>query len=93
MTDTVKNVANVAAGGSTTRCYLSKDTTPGGDILLTGSRTVAALGANALSTGTVTVTVPSTTQTGVCNLFACADDLKVARRCRTPTTAAWRRGW
>ena len=79
VSDSVKNVANVSAGASTTRYYLSKDTTVGGDVLLTGSRSVPSLGSGGTSTGATTVTVPSTMATGVYNLFACADDLKTVK--------------
>jgi hypothetical protein len=51
-----------------------------GDVLLTGSRAVPALavggGAGDSSTGTATVTIPSTIALGPYFLLACADDLK-----------------
>jgi hypothetical protein len=80
VTDTVTNVANVSAVASTTRYYLSTDITKStNDILLTGTRAVGALVAGGPSTGTVTVTVPSTLAPGPYYLFACADDFKVVK--------------
>lgn len=77
VTDTAKNQGTLGAGASTTRYYLSIDTVKdGGDILLTGTRSVAALAAGATSTGTVnTVTVPSATALATYYLLACADNL------------------
>jgi hypothetical protein len=80
VTDTVTNVANVSAVASTTRYYLSMDITKSAnDILLTGARAVGTLVAGGPSTGTVTVTVPSTLAPGPYYLFACADDLKAVK--------------
>jgi subtilase family serine protease len=68
------------AGGSTTRYYLSSDATKGaGDVLLAGTRTIAAVRSGASATGSRTVTVPTATALGTYYLLACADDLvKVA---------------
>ena len=78
VTDTVQNFGAVAAGTSTTRYYLSTDTAKGsGDILLTGTRSIAALNAGATSTGSVTVTIPSGAAPGTYRLLACADDQSV----------------
>ena len=78
VTDTAKNNGAVTAGGSSTRYYLSADTTKSsGDKLLSGSRGVPALAAGASSTGTVTVTIPSNTALGTYYLLACADDTMV----------------
>jgi len=75
VTDTVQDNGSVGAGASTTRYYLSTDTTKSaGDVLLTGSRSVPALAAGASSTGTVSVTVPGATAVGTYFLLACADD-------------------
>ncbi len=75
VTDTVKNIGRGTAGASTTRYYLSLDTTKSsGDKLLTGSRAVPSLAPGQTSTGTVTVTVPTSTATGDYYLLACADD-------------------
>jgi subtilase family serine protease len=76
VTDTAKNQGPLDAGSSTTRYYLSLNTTKGsGDRLLTGTRAVGSLAPGATSPGTVTVTIPSTTSTGDYFLLACADDL------------------
>jgi len=77
VTDTVQNVGTEPAGASTTRYYLSSDAAiDAGDILLSGSRAVPALVAQATSTNTVTVTVPGTTPFGTYFVFACADYTK-----------------
>jgi subtilase family serine protease len=78
ITDTAKNLGAVASTASTTRYYLSLNTTKGtGDILLTGARTVPALAENLTSTATVTVTIPATTAIGTYYVLACADDTSV----------------
>ncbi|HEV8437730.1 MAG TPA: SBBP repeat-containing protein [Methylomirabilota bacterium] len=87
VSDTVSNFGSVAAPASTTRYYLSLDTARNsGDILLTGSRAIGLLGAGAdptfsstpsTSSGTVTVTTPSTTPGGTYHVLACADDTRV----------------
>jgi subtilase family serine protease len=75
VTDTVTNQGAVSAKASTTRYYLSTDTIKGsGDKVLTGSRSIPALEPGAVSTGTLTVTVPTTTAFGMYYLLACADD-------------------
>ena len=75
VTDTVQVSGTVGAGASTTQYYLSLDTTKsGGDVLLSGSRSVPALGVGGSSSGTVSVTVPGTTAAGTYFLLACADD-------------------
>jgi subtilase family serine protease len=76
--DMVQNQGNVVAGASTTRYYLSTDTTRGsGDILLTGSRTVPVLPVGATSKGTVTVKIPAGAAARTYYLLACADDMGV----------------
>ena len=78
VTDTVQNQGSVGAGASTTRYYLSPDTTKGaGDTLLTGTRSVPALAAGATSNGSQNVTVPGGTSVGTYFLIACADDTGV----------------
>jgi len=73
--DTTRNQGSGSAGSSVTRYYLSTDTTRGaGDTLLTGSRSVPALGPGASSTGSVAVTIPASTADGGYYLLACADD-------------------
>jgi subtilisin family serine protease len=76
VTDSMVNQGTVSAEASTTRYYLSTDTTKSAssDKLLTGTRSVPALEPGATSTGTVTVTVPTTTAIGTYYLLACADD-------------------
>jgi alpha-tubulin suppressor-like RCC1 family protein len=78
VTATVKNQGLASAGSSTVRYYLSLDGVQDtGDKLLSGSRSVASLATGASSTGTVTVTIPSSTVSGTYFLLACADDTKV----------------
>jgi subtilase family serine protease len=75
VTDTVINQGPVSAKASTTRYYLSTDTTKNsGDKVLTKTRSVPVLEPGAVSTGTVTVTIPTTTAAGTYYLLACADD-------------------
>src|SRR4030095_14034420 len=80
VTDTVANTQPVSAGASTTRYYLSKDVFRGaGDLLLTGSPALLALGPPASASGSATVPVPSGTTPGVYHVLACADDLNVVK--------------
>jgi subtilase family serine protease len=75
VTDTVRNQSNGHAGASTTSYYFSLDATKNdSDILLTGTRSVPALGAGGTSSGTVSVTIPGGTAIGAYYLLACADD-------------------
>jgi subtilase family serine protease len=75
VTDTVINQGAGSAGASMTQYYLSTDMTKSsGDKLLTGLRSVPALGPGVSSTGTQTVTVPTSTTLGTYYLLACADD-------------------
>jgi subtilase family serine protease/subtilisin family serine protease len=77
-TDITRNAGAANAGASTTRYYLSLDTTrDAGDILLGGTRAVPALGPGVVSTDTATVFIPSGTAAGAYYLLACADDLGV----------------
>jgi hypothetical protein len=82
VTDTAKNQGNGNAIASTTQYYLSVDNKTKitvDDILLTGSRSVPALAGLPIgesSTGTVDVTIPSSTAAGTYYLLACADDKK-----------------
>jgi len=76
VTDVARNAGAAASGTSTTRYYLSLDGVKNaGDTLLSGTRTVPGLAVAATSSGTVTVTVPSTTAVNTYFLLACADDL------------------
>ena len=76
VTDTTQNIGAMGAGASTTRYYLSVDAVPGGDKLLTGTRPVGMLAAGAPSSGTVNITIPTSTTAGSYFLLACADDTK-----------------
>jgi subtilase family serine protease len=70
------NQGDAPAAASTTRYYLSADDVKSaGDILLSGSRSVAALAPGATSTGAKIVTVPASTAAGRYHLLACSDDL------------------
>ncbi|MBI3994818.1 MAG: S8 family serine peptidase [Nitrospirae bacterium] len=78
VTDTAQNQGTAASESSTIRYYLSLDTIKGEtDKLLTGSRAIPGLAVGATSTGTATVTVPSTTALGTYYLLACTDDTLV----------------
>jgi CARDB len=78
--DTVQNVSPVSAPDSTTRYYLSIDLAKGaGDVLLTGSRAVAALAPSGASTGAATVTVPAATAPGTYHVLVCADDTNLVK--------------
>jgi hypothetical protein len=93
VSDTTKNIGTGVAGFSTTRYRLSRDNIiTSADPLLTGSRSVPSLSPNEESTGSATVTVPTTIPPGTYYLGACADDLKAvseaneANNCRASTT-------
>ena len=74
VTDTVLNQGGTEARKSTSRYFLSPDTTyAAGDRPLGGLRAVPALPAGASSTGQVSVLVPSTTPAGTYFLIACSD--------------------
>jgi uncharacterized repeat protein (TIGR01451 family) len=71
--ETTRNTAPVAAGGSTTRYFLSADAIlDGGDVLL-GSRSVPALSAKERSAGSTTVAIPLATTAGKYFLLAVSD--------------------
>ena len=75
VTDTVENRSSFNAVASRVQYYLSLDQVKNtGDRLLTGFRTVAPLAAHAVSTGTMSVTIPAGTTPGSYFLLACADD-------------------
>jgi subtilase family serine protease len=79
VTDHTQNRGNAASTASTTRYYLSVDRLKGtGDRLLTGGRSVPMLAPNAVSTGSASVTIPSTTAAGTYFLMACADDTRTS---------------
>ena len=68
----------VAAKASTTRYYLSLDTAKSSsDKLASGNRGLPGLAAGASSTGTVNITIPTTTALDSYYLLACADDTGV----------------
>jgi hypothetical protein len=76
VTSTAQNLGAVASAASTTRHYLSVDgVKSAGDTLLSGTRGVSALAAGASQSGTVAVTIPTSTPFGTYFLLACADDL------------------
>ena len=84
VTDTAKNSGIAAAGVSVTRYYLSPTTSKtSSSQLLTGSRSVPALAVNAISTGTVTVSVPSGVPHGAYYLLVCANDTGTAAESST----------
>jgi hypothetical protein len=77
MKDTTENNGIAPAGASTTRFRLSTDNTitmGTVDLLLSASRSVPALMNGAISSGTTTITIPTTVSTGNYYLGACADD-------------------
>ena len=74
--DGVLTQGTANAGTSVTRYYLALgQVRNAGDILLTGSRSAAALQPGQLSKGSISVTVPATAPRGAYYLMACADDL------------------
>jgi hypothetical protein len=79
VTDSAQNIGNATAPASTTRYYLSTTTSKSGARLLTGTRAVPSLSANATSSGSVTVTVSAGTADGTYFLLACADDTGAIR--------------
>jgi subtilisin family serine protease len=74
ISDTARNQGGGAAGATTTRFYLSANSTlDSGDVLLSGSRNVPALGAGETSTGSSTVLIPPQTAAGSYYVIARAD--------------------
>ena len=74
--DWVLNQGTATAGASATRFYLSLDAARDpADVLLTGTRTLSNLSPGATSKGTITVTIPISTPSGLYFLLACTDDL------------------
>ncbi len=74
VTETVTNQGASPGGSSTTRFYLSKDfSVDASDVVLDGSRSVAALSANESSTGSTALTIPAATATGTYVIVAKAD--------------------
>jgi subtilase family serine protease len=94
VTDTVTNAGQAGAGSSRTRYYLSTTgTRSSSDVVLAGSRLVAALVAGGNSAGSIILTVPTATPLGTYRLLACADDTRVVtesvetNNCRASATA------
>ncbi|OGP73264.1 MAG: hypothetical protein A2W09_08295, partial [Deltaproteobacteria bacterium RBG_16_50_11] len=74
VTDTTKNSGAGDAGASTTRFYLSTDSTlDSTDTLLNGSRAVPALAAGESSSGTASALIPAGTPAGTYYIIAKAD--------------------
>ncbi|MGE3540790.1 MAG: CARDB domain-containing protein [Candidatus Tectimicrobiota bacterium] len=74
VTETVSNQGTLTASASTTRYYLSPDPVKSStDTLLTGTRAVPSLAPGAASTGTASVTIPTSTLQGTYFVLACAD--------------------
>jgi len=74
VTDTAQNVSAVGAASSKMRYYLSLNAVKSADDrLMTTSRSVPALAAGAVHSGTVVVTVPSGTPANSYFVLACAD--------------------
>lgn len=78
VTDTVQNVGNGNAAATITRYFLSTTASKtANSILLKGTRQVPSLTASASSSGSATVTVPSTLASGTYFLLACSDNTKL----------------
>ena len=75
--DTVRNAGTAIAGSSSTAYYLSGDWAPGGDLALSGTRSVVSIAAGGSSSGTRSVIVPTTTPAGTYRVVACADASRV----------------
>ncbi|MFL5581313.1 MAG: CARDB domain-containing protein, partial [Gemmatimonadaceae bacterium] len=73
VTDTTRNAGSGAAVATTTTFYLSNDGTLDAADTVLGSRAVPALAAGASSSGSVVLTLPAATATGVYTLIARAD--------------------
>jgi hypothetical protein len=74
ITDTTKNQGTASAAASTTRYYLSTTTSKtSSSVLLSGTRSVAALAAGKTSSGSITVSVPSGITRTIYYALACAD--------------------
>ena len=78
LNETTGNIGPGPAGATSTRYYLSSDTSIGaGDVLL-GSRSFAGLAPGGSSAGTTNVTIPAGTANGSYFIIARADDLNQA---------------
>jgi len=74
VTNTVSNGSSFGAGTSRTQFYLALGTSRSSGDKLLGGRPVPALGSNAVSTDTTSLTIPLKTADGSYYLIACADD-------------------
>jgi subtilase family serine protease/subtilisin family serine protease len=89
--DTTQNVGAVVVPASTTRYYLSLDTTRSAEDILVGSRGMGALGAGGASSGSTQITIPTGAAIATYFLLACADDTNQiveaneANNCRAAT--------
>lgn len=79
ISDNTKNIGGNAAAASTTKYYLSTNTTfDAGDILL-GSRSISLLAAGAIDSGGTSVAIPTSTVSGTYYIIGRADaDVVVA---------------
>jgi len=78
ISDTTANLsASSSAGASTTRFYLSSNTTLDAADIALGSRAVPTLASGASNAGTTLVTIPAGTATGTYNILAEADGAHV----------------
>lgn len=73
VTETTKNQGVNSAGASTTRLYLSTNSTLDAADIVLGNRTVLALAPGATNSGSVSVTIPPGTATGTYSLIDQAD--------------------
>ena len=77
VSDTTKNQGAGSADGSTTRFYLSTNSSLDGADVILGSRVVPPLAAGASNTGSTSLTVPAGTTTGSYFVIAQADTANV----------------
>ena len=73
VTDTTKNQGTDAAGATTTRFYLSTNSSLGAGDVPIGGRMVAALAVNATDSGSITLVIPAQTAPGSYFIVAVAD--------------------
>jgi subtilisin family serine protease len=91
VSDTTKNSGAGSVAASTTRFYFSTNTVlDASDVLLSGSRAVAGLGAGASNTGSTTLIVPATAASGTYYVIAKADADGVAAETEESNNTAQR---
>src|SRR3970282_589230 len=73
VSDTTKNQGGGTAGPSTTKFYLSTNSTLDGGAFLLGSRAIPALAPGTSSAGSTTLTIPAGTATGSYAVIAQVD--------------------